>query len=178
MTIKVNYLIRAAMGLVGLSLFLGSSSEAFAGKRGGPGFAKSLQNSVGYFFNTGGKLALEIEHDDLMSAIEVLFRESRFDPRGLSRGSEVVIYCVSGRSEELSSVLVLEQTRRGLTLKELIRAGNVIFKEGRRQVHAAQAVAELNYAYKIEMPHTRERIEVKPGQKRSGWFRGGSSQYA
>ena len=160
MKIKEFLTIRAILILATFLLGFSFSASA-AQQQPGFGLGRALKNGLGHLLTPGGRMAIETEHDNLMFAVEQLFRESRLDADALGRGSEVVVYCVTGQTRKLSTVMVFEQTRRGLSLKELTRAGNVVFSGGRRRVSRVRAATELNYARNVELPHTSELIQVR-----------------
>ncbi|MEM1294264.1 MAG: hypothetical protein AAGH89_02795, partial [Verrucomicrobiota bacterium] len=154
-------------------LFLASTLDASAANRPRLGLGNALKNGAGYLFNGGGTLTVQSEKSDFMHSIAHLLRANQIDSRTLQPGATLTIYCVTGRSERLKTVMVFEQTRRGLRLKELNRSGNQIFANGRRKVSHSRAATELSYAHNVELHTTGEYFEIRqtPVQPRFGKMR-------
>tara|TARA_R110002096_G_scaffold4501_18_gene21167 strand:+ start:2553 stop:3041 length:489 start_codon:yes stop_codon:yes gene_type:complete len=143
------------------TLLVASTIGVSAAQRPRLGLGNALKTSAGYLFNAGGTMTVQAEKADFMHAIRHLLHNNRIDARTLRPGAQVTVYCVTGRSERLKTVMVFEQTRRGLCLKELNRSGNQIFANGRRKVSSARAATELSYAHNIELQSTGEWIEIR-----------------
>lgn len=160
MKFKAGISARVALVLAAF-LVLASAIDTSAANRPRLGLGGALKNGAGYLFNAGGKMTVQAEKSDFMHTIQHLLHTNQIDPRTLYPGATVTIYCVTGRSEKLKTVMVLEQTRRGLCLKELNRSGNLIFANGRRQVSHSRAATELAYVRNVELHTTGEWFEVR-----------------